>query len=207
MPATDWNVATAVGVNVILDTLAEAFQGEQERELFDALQDTFYGLAGTRVRGSMIMHFGYKATYESCRQVHLTRHFFMQLHNSFHAYHTAWLKTSHPTCLYARTRTIHDVCLSVLCLSIRVCPSPVSLRRLPLFFPDSTCTLTALHLQCQQRRWKQLLRLRTTRSSAPWRKTILPRERAKQGVRLPDQVQGFLLLRRANLSTQARIAI
>ena len=32
-------------------------------------------------------------------------------------------------------------------------------------------------------------------------------ELAKQGVRLPDQVQGFLLLRRANLSTQARIAI
>ena len=31
------------------------------------------------------------------------------------------------------------------------------------------------------------------------------RELAKQGVRLPDQVQGFLLLRRANLSTQARI--
>ena len=33
------------------------------------------------------------------------------------------------------------------------------------------------------------------------------RELAKQGVRLPDQVQGFLLLRRANLSTRARIAI
>ena len=33
------------------------------------------------------------------------------------------------------------------------------------------------------------------------------RELAKQGVRLPDQVQGFLLLRRANLSTQARITI
>ena len=33
------------------------------------------------------------------------------------------------------------------------------------------------------------------------------RELAKQGVRLPDQVQGVLLLRRANLSTQARIAI
>ena len=32
-------------------------------------------------------------------------------------------------------------------------------------------------------------------------------ELAKQGIRLPDQVQGFLLLRRANLSTQARIAI
>ena len=33
------------------------------------------------------------------------------------------------------------------------------------------------------------------------------RELAKQGVRLPDQVRSFLLLRRANLSTQARIAI
>ena len=33
------------------------------------------------------------------------------------------------------------------------------------------------------------------------------RELAKQGVRLPDQVQGFLLLHRADLSTQARIAI
>ena len=33
------------------------------------------------------------------------------------------------------------------------------------------------------------------------------RELAKQGVRLPDQVQGVLQLRRANLSTQARIAI
>ena len=33
------------------------------------------------------------------------------------------------------------------------------------------------------------------------------RELAKHGVRLPDQVQGFLQKRRANLSTQARIAI
>ena len=33
------------------------------------------------------------------------------------------------------------------------------------------------------------------------------RELVKQGVQLPDQVRGFLLLRRANLSTQARIAI
>ena len=32
------------------------------------------------------------------------------------------------------------------------------------------------------------------------------RELAKQGVRLPDQAQGFLVLRWANLSTQARIA-
>ena len=37
------DVATAEGVNVILDTLAEAFQGEHETELFDALEDTFYG--------------------------------------------------------------------------------------------------------------------------------------------------------------------
>ena len=38
------DVATADGVEVILDTLAEAFQGEHETELFDALEDTLYGL-------------------------------------------------------------------------------------------------------------------------------------------------------------------
>ena len=37
------DVATDDGANVILDTLAEAFQGERETELFDALEDTFYG--------------------------------------------------------------------------------------------------------------------------------------------------------------------
>ena len=37
------DVATADGVKVILDTLAEAFQGEHETELFDALEDTFCG--------------------------------------------------------------------------------------------------------------------------------------------------------------------
>ena len=59
-------LVTADGVNAILDTLAEAFQGERQTELFDALEDTFYGRkAGRRVRGSMTMHFGHKATYES----------------------------------------------------------------------------------------------------------------------------------------------
>ena len=37
------DVATADGVEVILDTLAEAFQGEHETELFDVLEETFYG--------------------------------------------------------------------------------------------------------------------------------------------------------------------
>ena len=37
------DVATADGANAMLDTLAEAFQGEHETELFDALEDTFYG--------------------------------------------------------------------------------------------------------------------------------------------------------------------
>ena len=59
------DLATDVGVNVILETLAEAFQGEHETELFDALEDTFCGLAGRRVRDSMTVHFGYKATYGS----------------------------------------------------------------------------------------------------------------------------------------------
>ena len=35
--------ATDNGMNVILETLADAFQGEHETELFDALEDTFYG--------------------------------------------------------------------------------------------------------------------------------------------------------------------
>ena len=89
-------MATADGVEVILDTLAEAFQGEHERELFDALEDTFYG--PERKKGERL----------------------------------------------------HDYAL---------------------------------------------------------REQSNVRELAKQGVRLPDQVQGVLLLRRANLSTQARIAI
>ena len=37
------DVATADGVNVILDTEAVAFRGEHETELVDALEDTFYG--------------------------------------------------------------------------------------------------------------------------------------------------------------------
>ena len=81
---------------MILDTLAEAFQGEHETELFDALEDTFYG-PGRKKR-----------------------------------------------------ERLHD---------------------------------------CALRAQSNL------------------RELAKQGVRLPDQVLGFLLLRRANLSTQARNAI
>ena len=49
---------------------------------------------------------------------------------------TVWLKTSHPMCLCSahsfHLHVIHDVCLSVRCPSLRVCPSPVSLCRLPL---------------------------------------------------------------------------
>ena len=89
------DVATADGVEVILDTLAEAFQGEHETELFDAFEDTFCG-PGRK-----------------------------------------------------KSERLHDC---------------------------------ALRVQSNVR------------------------ELAKQGVRMPDQVQGFLLLL-ANLSTQARIAI
>ena len=38
------DVATEDGVNVISETLADAFQGEHETVLFDALEDTFNGL-------------------------------------------------------------------------------------------------------------------------------------------------------------------
>ena len=90
------DVATDDGVDVILQTLVDAFQGEHETELFDALEDTFCGPG--RKEGEKL----------------------------------------------------HD---------------------------------NALRVQCNVR------------------------ELGKQGVRLPDQVQIFLLLRRANLRTQARIAI
>ena len=44
MPVTDWNQKTwPLTMELILDTLVEAFQCEHERELFDALEDTFYG--------------------------------------------------------------------------------------------------------------------------------------------------------------------
>ena len=90
------DVATANGVHVILDSLAEAVQGEHETELSDASEDTFYGPG--RKKGERL----------------------------------------------------HD------------------------------CAL---------------------------REQSNVRELAEHRARLPDQVQGFLLLRRANLSTQARIAI
>ena len=60
------DVATADGVELILDTLAEAFQGEHETELFDALEDTFYGPSrkkGERLHNCALL--GYKATYGS----------------------------------------------------------------------------------------------------------------------------------------------
>ena len=90
------DVATADGANVILDTQAEASQGQRDTELFEALEDTFYGPG--RKKGERLLDY-------------------------------------------------------------------------------------ALLVQSNVR------------------------ELAKQGVRLPDQAQGVLLLRRANLSTQARIAI
>ena len=89
-------MATDNEVNVILETLADAFQGEHETELFDALEDTFFG-PGTR-----------------------------------------------------KGENLHD---------------------------------HALRVHCNVR------------------------ELAKQGVRLPDKVQGSLMPRRANLGTQARSVI
>ena len=55
-------VATADGVNVILDSLAEAFQVNMKRKPRRTLS---CGPSGRRVRGSTTMHFVYKPTYES----------------------------------------------------------------------------------------------------------------------------------------------
>ena len=54
------DVVTADGVNVILDTLAEAFQGKHEMELFDALEDTFNGPG---YKGERLHDCALRATY------------------------------------------------------------------------------------------------------------------------------------------------
>ena len=41
------DVATDDGVNMILETVADAFHGEHGTELIDALEDTFCGLGRT----------------------------------------------------------------------------------------------------------------------------------------------------------------
>ena len=56
-------VATDDGVNMILETLADAFHGEHETELIDALVSL--DLVGRGVRKSTTMHYGYRATCES----------------------------------------------------------------------------------------------------------------------------------------------
>ena len=59
------DVATADGVEVILDTLVEAFQVNMRRNFSMPWKTLSMGLAGRRVRDSMTMYFGYKATYGS----------------------------------------------------------------------------------------------------------------------------------------------
>ena len=49
------DVATAAGVDLILETLADVFQVEHETELFDALEDTFCG-PDRRARNSTTIH-------------------------------------------------------------------------------------------------------------------------------------------------------
>ena len=59
------DVATDDGANVILDTLAETFQGEHETDLFDALKDTFYGPGRKKGETPRLCTSGTEQTYES----------------------------------------------------------------------------------------------------------------------------------------------
>ena len=107
-----------------------------------------------------------------CGQIHLTRHFsctytqsdvHITLHGSRRATECVCVRASF------HLHVIHDVCLSVRCLSLRVCLSPVSLRLLTLLFHTLFDLYSALNLQCRQRRGSKPLRTRTMRSIAPWR--------------------------------------
>ena len=86
---------------------------------------------------------------------------------------TSWLKVSQVR-ISLPPRAIHDVtCLSVRLLSLRVCPSLVSLPPLPFLFHSLPVLCPAHHLQCRHRRGLKPLHSRTMRSIAPWRYTIL----------------------------------
>ena len=93
-----------------------------------------------------------------CGQIHFTRHFspaactFNDMHTTLHGSRRATQRV----CVRAsfQLHGIHDVCLSVRCLSLLVCPSLVSLRRLNLLFFTLLVRYPALHLQCEQRRGK-----------------------------------------------------
>ena len=63
---------------------------------------------------------------------------------------------------------------SVRCPSLRVCPSLVSLRCLPLLFHTPLVLWPALLPPCGQRQGKHPLRLCQMRSIAPWRFSIFP---------------------------------
>ena len=85
-----------------------------------------------------------------CRQIYLTRHFSHAIWtlNYMHITLHGSRRATQRVCVRAsfHLHAIHDVCLSVRCLSLRVCPSPVSLHRLFLLFLTPLVLCPALHL-------------------------------------------------------------
>ena len=82
------------------------------------------------------------------RQIHFTRHFSHALSHTIRcAYHTAWLKTSHPTCLCARfiPSSCHPWCVLECSLSVSLCLSFSCFSpSLTSSLPHSTCTVTSI---------------------------------------------------------------
>ena len=107
-----------------------------------------------------------------------TSFFSRTLHVMFVCIPIAWPKTSQASKSVCGARFIPSSChpwcvversLVVFCLSL----SPVSLRRLSLFFHTLPDLCPALLLPCRQRRGLKPLRTRTMSSIAAWRYTIL----------------------------------
>ena len=90
--------------------------------------------------------------------IHLTRHFSHALLHTIRCPYSQHgpIRATQRVCVRAsfHLHVIHDVCLSVRCLSLRVCPSLVSLRGLLLLLLVLLVLCPALHLQCHQRRGK-----------------------------------------------------
>ena len=74
------------------------------------------GIPNNTLSGSAVSASAFPSV--ACGQIHLTRHVSHEFSHTIKcAYHTAWLKTSHPMCLCSahsyHLHAIHDVCLIV----------------------------------------------------------------------------------------------
>ena len=143
------------------DLMPEHQKVQKRSQTIQSIQDKRRNLQKDSIAGEEEM----RKLQEELRQMstRYTSHFiFLMRFKHNHTVHIT-LDGSRPlnvVCVSAsfHLHVIHDVCLSVRRMSLRVCPSLVSLRRLLLLFLTLLVLCPALPLQCQCRRGKKPLR-------------------------------------------------